>query len=41
LEKKAKEGKLFKRVEIILVNDGSKDGTEGMIKEYTAKHTSD
>ena len=32
LESKAKEGKLFKSVEMILVNDGSKDRTSDLIR---------
>ena len=30
-----KEGKLFKNVELIIVNDGSKDKTEELIRKYT------
>jgi len=30
---------MFKKVELIIVNDGSKDGTEGMIKKYTEDST--
>ena len=36
-----KEGKLFKKVEMIIVNDGSKDNTAEMIKDYTSKQTMD
>ena len=32
LEKKSSEGKLFKSVEMILVNDGSKDKTSDLIR---------
>ena len=38
LQKKVAEGR-FKRVELIIVNDGSKDGTEAMIKKYTEDST--
>ena len=36
-----KEGKLFKKVEIVIVNDGSKDKTLQQIIDYTRKHTVD
>jgi dolichyl-phosphate beta-glucosyltransferase len=39
LQQKVKEGKLFKKIELIIVNDGSKDGTEAMIKKYTEDST--
>jgi dolichyl-phosphate beta-glucosyltransferase len=40
LQQKVKEGRLFKKVEIIIVNDGStKDKTEEMIKKYTEDST--
>lgn len=39
LQQKANEGKLFKKVEVILVNDGSKDGTEALIKKLTEDST--
>jgi dolichyl-phosphate beta-glucosyltransferase len=39
LLQKVKEGKLFKKIELIIVNDGSKDGTEAMIKKYTEDST--
>ena len=32
---------MFKKVELILVNDGSSDKTADLIKEYSAKHTMD
>lgn len=35
LQAKTKEGRLFKKVEIILVNDGSKDETSQMIQKYS------
>ena len=35
LQKKCNEGRMFRKVELIIVNDGSKDGTEAMIKKYT------
>jgi glycosyltransferase involved in cell wall biosynthesis len=35
LEKKLKEGKLFKKAELVIVNDGSKDKTMDLIIEYT------
>lgn len=35
-----KEGKLFKRIEMVLVNDGSKDRTAELIREYTEKYKS-
>jgi glycosyltransferase involved in cell wall biosynthesis len=39
LQAKTKEGKLFKKIEIILVNDGSKDDTAKMIQKYTEQST--
>ncbi len=39
LRAKLKEGKLFKKVEIIIVNDGSKDKTGEMIQKYTKDST--
>jgi len=39
LEKKLKEGVLFKKVEIVIVNDGSKDKTLSQIIDYTKKYT--
>jgi dolichyl-phosphate beta-glucosyltransferase len=30
---------MFRKVELIIVNDGSKDGTEAMIKKYTEDST--
>jgi dolichyl-phosphate beta-glucosyltransferase len=39
LQQKIKEGKLFKKIELIIVNDGSKDGTEALIKKYTEDST--
>jgi glycosyltransferase involved in cell wall biosynthesis len=30
---------MFRKVELIIVNDGSKDGTEAMIKKYTEEST--
>jgi glycosyltransferase involved in cell wall biosynthesis len=41
LEKKLAEGKMLSKVEIVIVNDGSKDKTLDLIKGYTAKYTSD
>jgi dolichyl-phosphate beta-glucosyltransferase len=41
LQKKAQEGKLFKRVEMILVNDGSGDGTAKLIQKYSAEYSKD
>jgi glycosyltransferase involved in cell wall biosynthesis len=32
---------MFKKVEIVIVDDGSKDKTLDLIKSYTAKHTTD
>lgn len=37
----SKGSRFFKRVEFVIVNDGSKDGTGELIREYTAKHTMD
>lgn len=39
LQQKVKEGKLFKKIELIIVNDGSKDGTEALIKKYSEDST--
>lgn len=39
LQAKTKEGRLFKKVEIILVNDGSKDETSQMIQKYSEQST--
>lgn len=41
LEKKLKEGNLFKKVEFVIVDDGSRDKTLELIKGYTAKYTTD
>jgi glycosyltransferase involved in cell wall biosynthesis len=38
LERKLKEGVLFKNVEIVIVNDGSKDKTLSQIIDYTKKY---
>lgn len=38
LEKQIREGEL-KKVEIVIVDDGSKDNTLSLIKEYTKIHT--
>lgn len=40
LESKAREGKLFKSVEMIIVNDGSKDKTSDLIQKYSEQHSS-
>ena len=39
LQTKIKEGRLFKKVEILIVNDGSKDETGEMIRKYTEQST--
>ena len=31
----------FKKVEIIIVSDGSKDQTASIVQQYTAKYTTD
>ena len=41
LEKKLAEGKLMKKAELVIVNDGSKDKTMDLIMEYTTKHQTD
>jgi glycosyltransferase involved in cell wall biosynthesis len=41
LEEKIKSSKLFKRVEIVIVSDGSKDKTAELIKDYTVEYTSE
>lgn len=38
IQKKIEEGRLFKSVEIVIVNDGSKDKTMDLILEYTKKY---
>lgn len=38
LQKKTQEGLLFKTVEIVIVNDGSKDKTLEQVLEYTKKY---
>ena len=40
-EKKIKEGKEIKKVEIVIVSDGSKDNTPDIVKEYSLKYTTD
>lgn len=39
MNEKIKEGKLFKTVEIVIVNDGSKDKTLDIVKDYTTQST--
>ena len=41
LEKKLAECKWLTKAEIVIVNDGSKDKTLELIKDYSAKHTTD
>ncbi len=38
MEKKTKEGEMFKNVEIVIVNDGSRDKTAELMRGYTEKH---
>jgi glycosyltransferase involved in cell wall biosynthesis len=41
LEKKLAEGKMLKKAELVIVNDGSKDKTFDLILDYTNKHQTD